>query len=423
VVRPGTTVLLAIGLLMTSCLTLVASAGAQGPSVTPLTAATKPAVLTLARLEADITSSADLQQAPNLSSTIPPVSQMEEQLHYGIPSSAFYKCFSSTTFPTKAATTCAWGDTTSTKTILLVGDSQAAQWLPAISQLGVAQKMKVILVAGSACAPFAYLEPVVPGSPTAECRDFSQSELNLAKAIKPEIVIVIGTDNHYGDYPPANEVAWYETVVARYRQLKAHVILFGATPWLYRDTASGPVEVNPNTCISEEPSALTDCDPPASASQGLLARLVAAGSGATFFDVTPLFCTSKVCPVIVADKSGDHLVLFDDKHVSNTYFDWIYPAFAPLFGYAMTPSTDAKQAALVISGGSPRTGLSGTVTLATTGGSGGGTVTYSALGANCTISYATLSALAGSSCTVTAVRSASGKYAVAYSKPVKFEFS
>jgi len=60
--------------------------------------------------------------------------------------------------------------------------------------------------------------------------------------------------------------------------------------------------------------------------------------------------------------------------------------------------------------------------LSTTGGSGTGVVSYTASGSNCSISGSTLTASAVTTCTVTAVKSASTFYNSVTSAPVNFEF-
>jgi hypothetical protein len=342
--------------------------------------------------------------------------------HFGIASAAFNACFANT-FPAHALTTCTWGDKSATKTILLLGDSQAAQWLPAMNQLGIADKMKVFFVAHSGCPSYSFLEPTEPGSANTSCRTFSQDELNFARTLKPTIIISICGDSLSDSYPAEDEISWYKDLVDQFKKLNSHVILFGATPWLYQVTVTGPDYLDPNKCITIETSSLENCDPPANASPGLVARIVSATELVTFFDVDPLFCTSVRCPVIVGDTSGSHLVLFNYSHVSNTYFDWIAPAFESLVTFALDPALDKKQSALSIVGDPTQIVESGSVAMSTSGGSGNGLVTYSTTGGGCLIRFAVLSAPSGSDCTVTAAKSASGQYAITFSKPVKIQFS
>jgi hypothetical protein len=116
-------------------------------------------------------------------------------------------------------------------------------------------------------------------------------------------------------------------------------------------------------------------------------------------------------------------VLFNYSHVSNTYFDWIAPAFESLVTFALDPALDKKQSALSIVGDPTQIVESGSVAMSTSGGSGNGLVTYSTTGGGCLIRFAVLSAPSGSDCTVTAAKSASGQYAITFSKPVKIQFS
>jgi len=379
------------------------------------------AKLSLATLESDIAKSAATQVAPNLNTTIPSVTVMSQLGYFGVKSSDFSRCFASI-FPSRAASTCVWGDSTSTKTLLLLGDSQAAQWLPALNQLGIDESIKVVFVAHPGCVPFAFLEPIVAGSASSECRTFAQDEVNLAKSMKPNVIIPITADFLSNEYPDPQRVDWYERLIEQFKVLKSHVVMFGTTPWVYILTGTGPVFPDPTACISVNTTSLFDCDPTTSANPGLMTRIVAAAEGVTYFDVNPLFCAAKRCPLVVRDSSGNHLVLFNATHVSNSYLTWIVPAFESLVKYALVPGSDSHQAAVVIKGSSSQTATSGSITLDTSGGSGAGLVTYLAQGTGCVVSFSTVTAPSGSTCTVTAYKSASGPYAIASSKPVLIRF-
>jgi hypothetical protein len=81
-------------------------------------------------------------------------------------------------------------------------------------------------------------------------------------------------------------------------------------------------------CLSANLSDVAQCESSTSEAvdaNGLAAEQeVVQRAGAHFVNLTPLMCTSTVCPVIV----GNLLVYRDDNHLSTSYPTWLAPLLA-----------------------------------------------------------------------------------------------
>ena len=226
---------------------------------------------------------------------------------------------------------CVSGDPASTTTVALVGDSHAAMWSPAFETLA-AQRHWRLETLGKVTCPLQDLPITSPylGREYTECEQWRTEILDRLQNERPQLVVLsmsrrYGADFGFTSYDPA----WLDSLtqlVARLRATGAKVLLLGPIP-------------DPHSTV---PACLSDhVDDPAACSQprdvavndaGIAAEAAAtATAGGRYEDITPLFCTTDRCPMIV----GNNLVYRDDNHVTIEYAQALTPVLAALADRAL----------------------------------------------------------------------------------------
>jgi peptidoglycan/LPS O-acetylase OafA/YrhL len=89
---------------------------------------------------------------------------------------------------------CTFGAQDSSKTVVLFGDSHAAQWFPALELIAQNEHWRLITFLKSACAPedVSYVYPAIARRYT-ECEQWRSSVLEQIKELRPALVFVTGS--------------------------------------------------------------------------------------------------------------------------------------------------------------------------------------------------------------------------------------
>lgn len=226
---------------------------------------------------------------------------------------------------------CATGDTASSTTVALVGDSHAAMWEPAFRRVAEQRHWRLETLAKVTC-PLQELPIRSPylGREYTECEQWRAQISDRLKAEHPRLVVLdmsrrYGADFGFESYDPA----WIDTLgrsVATLRSTGATVLVLGPAPDPHGSVPS---------CLSAHLDDATACAPTPSAALdggGIGAeRAVTAGGGGQYADLTDLFCTPDRCPVIV----GNALVFRDDNHVTTEYAQLLAPVMGALADRAL----------------------------------------------------------------------------------------
>ncbi|OBF46549.1 acyltransferase [Mycobacterium sp. 852002-50816_SCH5313054-b] len=232
---------------------------------------------------------------------------------------------------------CATGDTASTTTIALAGDSNAAMWNPALQQIAGQRRWRLETLAKGAC-PLMDLPSSVPLHHLAEryshCQQWRDQIIARLRAEHPRLVVLSMWRGYTADgerllgvdaYGPA----WLDSLTRLVQQLRGtgtKVLVLGPIP---DPQSEVPI------CLSGHLDDATACSPPASAA--INQPGIAAESGATragggqYADLTELFCTKARCPVIV----GNTLVYRDWRHITLEYSRLLAPAIGALADRAL----------------------------------------------------------------------------------------
>jgi peptidoglycan/LPS O-acetylase OafA/YrhL len=229
---------------------------------------------------------------------------------------------------------CRYGPAHGSRTIALVGDSHAAQWLPAFVQAAQRNGWTLYYLAKSQCA----VADVPVDSPKEKgrytsCDSWRHQALRELDGIDGLDAVYIGRWASYlsdtlgpdgrrlaRDQVPA---AWRAGMVRTMTALSTvpHVVVL-------RDTPRPRIDVP--ACLSTHLSRPDRCSFPRAGHTGLDARLVAAehaagGSRLSTLDLSPLVCPGTACQVV--DRAGV-VVYRDSHHLTATFSENLGPKVA-----------------------------------------------------------------------------------------------
>jgi peptidoglycan/LPS O-acetylase OafA/YrhL len=200
---------------------------------------------------------------------------------------------------------CEYGDITSKKTIVLYGDSHAAQWFPALDLIGKKRGIKIVSLTKSACPSAEVIKELSSQYDVADCQAFRDSSIARIQKIKPLAVILAGMQPFTAPYSDESAKSWW---------LKGERVAFnrikGATafPIYLTDTPLPRVDI-PDCLVAGRGEA---CD----TSRRVDAEVAA---GLIQINPTPWLCTEK-CPAIVdgiiAYRDHSHLSVAMSKHLA-----------------------------------------------------------------------------------------------------------
>jgi hypothetical protein len=278
-----------------------------------------------------VAASSQVEQAPNVFKSLPPLLQTgDDNPNAMIPSECYPTTSATQTVPSNAGTVCAFGDKTATKTILLFGDSQAAMWLPAFNIAGEMLKWKVVFVARTGCGPWVN----VANEGTSACNAWVHGEIALANQLKPQVVIPDGltiAELSNGQYPSFSQFKGsIQTMVKGLAPSGAQVLFIQEIPQFY----SSLTPATPESCLTIHATSVESCEltvkevKTIGTTVGL--KAVAAADHLKTLPVREFFCGKLRCDTFVNSPGESHLVYQDWAHMNATYSAWIGRATAQL---------------------------------------------------------------------------------------------
>jgi peptidoglycan/LPS O-acetylase OafA/YrhL len=222
---------------------------------------------------------------------------------------------------------CPLGRSGAGRTMVVLGDSQANEWLPAIDRLGADDGFRVLPLIKFGCTPFDVPEVDGAGADYWECTEFRRWAAAYIARTHPQVVIVgsEATSDRMRATPGLTlSQTWSAGVsrlVGRLGRNGARVVVLADTP----DLTFDPVD-----CLTAPHSLLEDCV--GAPHEGLaaangLTRAVAGRAGAGFIDTVALVCLSGRCPTVV-DRT---MTFMDYAHVSPAWSAALAGDFARIF--------------------------------------------------------------------------------------------
>lgn len=192
---------------------------------------------------------------------------------------------------------CLYGDEQGKVTAVLVGDSKASQWTPALDAIGKVEGWRIQVLAKSNCA-FTTDAEVTP-----ECRAYNRALLQRLETEPPSVVIT-STDTNRS----AGVVAQFDTLMP----LVDRLLVLDDNP----GSKHGPVY----ECVQEE--GIDACSYPREPASGhaTLAALARA-QHTPLVSMSEWICPTAICPPAI----GNVLVLRQSSHLTNTYLRTLAP--------------------------------------------------------------------------------------------------
>jgi len=218
----------------------------------------------------------------------------------------------------ESLTSCVFGDPAATTSVVLMGDSHARMWLPAIAPRAVAAHVRLILLAVNGCLVLGGMN----GPSFGGCGAHLASEITLINKLKPRSVLLTErtTSNTISD------ATWKAGMLATLRALapsKAKLAIIGdvqAFGW------SVPA------CLASYPTAIQKCSVPnpnrSVPGHESQEKSAARAVGAKYVDPTPWMCAKRCSPVI-----GSFIAYWDSNHVTASYASYL----ARVMGTALAP--------------------------------------------------------------------------------------
>lgn len=283
------------------------------------------------QVQTAVAASADLQEVPsNLNPPLAGVESELEEIYFG-------GCLRGP--KERGHAECATGDTESSTTVAVIGDSNAAMFFPAFQQVVDERQWRLLMLAKGNC-PMIDLPISGPLASLAErfqhCREWRDLILNRLLDDPPQLVVVsmwrgFGTEEALTGYSAYND-EWLDSVTRLVTQLRnagSQVLVLGPIP------SAGKVVP---TCVSGHLVDVSACalSPSTAFNRSGMAEEAAAteGAGGYYADLTDLFCTADRCPVIV----GNTLVYLDKTHMTLAYSRVLGPAMGTLADRALAGS-------------------------------------------------------------------------------------
>jgi peptidoglycan/LPS O-acetylase OafA/YrhL len=314
--------------------TPVTLTAAPVPTGAPLDAYDAAVQQAFAQVQAAVAASADLDAVPsNLEPSIADAPGQKNAM-------SFNGCVAN--FFDSSRPECAMGDTSSTTTVALIGDSHAAMLVPTFQQIAEQRHWRLETMSKAGCPPidvpitnlFARVAEQLQG-----CQQWRAQALAQLRAERPQLVVVslwrqysTGSASNWRTGFLPYDPAWNASLTRFVQQLRdtgAKVLVLGPVP--------DPHSIVP-ICLSGHLDDARACAPSRSAAvnqSGIAAEAAATeAGGGQYADVTNLFCSTDRCPVIV----GNTLVYLDWSHVTLDYARLLAPAIGTLADRALATS-------------------------------------------------------------------------------------
>lgn len=203
----------------------------------------------------------------------------------------------------------------SDRTVVVVGDSHAEQWLGVMRPLAAENNWTLVALLYGGCS-----FGVPSAGQEAGCRDFNSAALSYIGGLKPDAIFTVATNAH----PDTAQDTAVPGFAAAARQLQESGIeVIGV-----RDNPR--YSFNMMSCLGGPGGSIAECGRDRSATlsdEAPFAEILAEAPETKLFDATDLICSERSCDPVV----GNMHVYIDDNHLTETYVESMYPAFRDIF--------------------------------------------------------------------------------------------
>jgi hypothetical protein len=220
---------------------------------------------------------------------------------------------------------CPRGDTDGDRTLVLIGDSHARQWVPALDTLAKRYGYTAYFLIREGCPSSDVTPWMVHGGPSTDCEAFQEWARDQVEQMQPDIVLLGSEANRRGFTSDDGEHVDDESEMATmYREGMEREIDY-LSPNAQRVVVIGDppaVVTHPGRCLSERDASLKKClskEDKVSLVFIEALRQAAAAKGVEFVETAAWFCADGLCPSVV----GDYIAHRDRTHISQSYAGYL----------------------------------------------------------------------------------------------------
>jgi peptidoglycan/LPS O-acetylase OafA/YrhL len=223
---------------------------------------------------------------------------------------------------------CPRGDVDADRTMVLIGDSHARQWIPALERIAEEEGYVAYFLVREGCPAVDQTPWKANGEgPQLDCADFQDWAAETVQELRPAITLM-GTDanergyadedGHHVEDDATIEEMVESGMVAQIERIKPYsgrTVILGDPPIH---------EVSPVKCLTTRNPTLQGClSPPEARSLQMIGatRRAAEAGGAEFLETEQWFCWDDVCPTVV----GRLVTHRDVEHISIPYAEYLAP--------------------------------------------------------------------------------------------------
>jgi peptidoglycan/LPS O-acetylase OafA/YrhL len=216
---------------------------------------------------------------------------------------------------------CAYGRRSSRTTVVLLGDSHAMHYFPALRELAEKRRWRLVGLTKAACPPAAVR---IAGDWGRQCDEWREYALRRIAERTPPDMVVVGTATGYKVMRDGRELG---------REASDAELEAGHAATLERLRATGAVVVtirdnqrprmNVPECVLQSMERLEDCSfrVDRSAEEAFEVRAAKRVKGVSIVDPVPRICPRRVCPAVI----GNVLVYRNTTHFTATFMRTLAP--------------------------------------------------------------------------------------------------
>jgi hypothetical protein len=222
----------------------------------------------------------------------------------------------------RRARPCTYGDPDGAYAVLLIGDSHAVRWLPALEAIAEREGWRLYSLTKSAC-PVPDTPVTVRGDRLRDCIEWRDDAFQRVAELQPDLVLAASLGRLY-EVPGARSAeardrAWQRAWERSLETLRAgaeRVVLLGDTPMWQAD---------PLVCLRRHTDDIRRCDTPrrtaVSSRTEDIERAAAEEAGVAYLPTADLICPDDPCRAV----EGRYLVLGDTQHMTVAWARFIAP--------------------------------------------------------------------------------------------------
>jgi hypothetical protein len=220
---------------------------------------------------------------------------------------------------------CPRGDPNGDRKLVLIGDSHARQWVPALDVLAKRYGYTAYYLIREGCPSSDVTPWMVHGGPSADCEAFQDWAREQVAKLQPDVVVLGSEANRRGftsddgqlvDDVPTMATMYQDGMEREIDDLSPNakrIILIGDPP---------AVADHPGRCLSERNATLKSCLSPEDLESLTFInalRQAAHDKGVEFVETARWFCDQGLCPSVV----GDYIAHRDRTHISQSYAGYL----------------------------------------------------------------------------------------------------